>query len=210
MIFLSGYPRRRLEDTDIVLDGNSLFDNWDGAGLSASYALLGHPSRTKENFGVAGQTTAQMAADAATQIDPVYAQSKVLIVWELRNHLYRGNSVATCVAAMRDYCLARKAVGWQILVLGTTPAAGVNGGYESPAYGTPEQFNANLLQIDAAISAGFREYADRYLPVRQIAGMGDATNSSIFWDGVHLTNAGYTLLAPVINREIQRLRRPRT
>jgi hypothetical protein len=150
-----------------------------------------------------------MAADAATQIDPVYAPSKVLIVWELRNHLYLGNSVETFVNAMRDYCLARKAVGWQIVLLGTTPATGANGGYGAPGWGTPTQFNANLLLIDAAVSAGYREYADRYIATREIPGLGDATDSAIFYDGIHISNAGYALLAPVINREIQRLRRPR-
>jgi hypothetical protein len=208
MIFLSGYPGRKLEETDLVLDGNSLFDYWDNPENSASYATLGGPLRTKQNFGVGGQTTAQMAADAAAQIDSTYSPGKVLLVWELRNHLYFGNSVAACVAAMRNYCLARKAVGWQIVLLGTTPASGVNGGYGSSEYGTPAEFNANLLLIDAAIAAGYREYADRYIAVRQIPGLGDSTNSAIFYDGVHLTNAGYALLAPVINREIRRLRRP--
>jgi hypothetical protein len=75
---------------------------------------------------------------------------------------------------------------------------------------TPEQFNANLLLIDAAVSAGYREYADRYIATREIPGLGDATDSAIFYDGIHISNAGYALLAPVINREIQRLRRPRT
>jgi hypothetical protein len=209
MLFLTGRPRRRLSETDIVLDGNSLFDYWDNPENSSSYAALGDPARTKQNFGVGGQTTAQMITDAVAQIDSIYTPGKVLLVWELRNHLYFGESVAGCVAAMRNYCLARKARGWQIIVLGTTPASGATGGYSSPALGTPAQFNSRLLEIDAAISAGYREYADGYIAVRQISGLGDSTNSAIFYDGVHLTNQGYALLAPVLNRAIRRLKRPR-
>ncbi len=109
----------------IVADGNS---NGVGYNLPAgndyptlAYNSLGGASSgySKVNFSVAGQTTVDMIADAATQVDPAYDGTKsknYLFAWEIENDVFvNGASAATAKAHMATYYSGRKAVGYKVI-----------------------------------------------------------------------------------------------
>jgi hypothetical protein len=109
-------------DKNFVCDGNShLVMHWSKIvlGLEQSYGFgLGYRFN---NFGVAGQTTAQMSADAGSQIDPLYdagLDANYLLAFEMTNDYNATGSVATTVSDYETYCEDRTAVGWSVIACG--------------------------------------------------------------------------------------------
>lgn len=189
-------------NTGIVLDGNSLFDFIDAASNLAEYNKIGAPGVSRTNFGVSGQTTLNMIADAATQVDPVYAPNKVLIVWEARNHLYFGGTSQAVKEAIRDYCLARQQVGWRVVILSCTKAVNdfsING----TNFAT---FDQAIDDFNLWLRANWRDFADSFCDAAIIPELVDYNNSTIFYDGIHLNALGYSYLVPEINKAIKRIR----
>lgn len=109
----------------LIADGNSLtagsqppyaslFNPWSGyLGSSLGVAI--------PNYGVMGQTTQQMIADAASQIDPVIAAAiaagfkPVVLAQELYNDIRVNNlTPAQAVDNMATYCAARRAAGAKV------------------------------------------------------------------------------------------------
>jgi hypothetical protein len=145
-----------------------------------------------------------MVADAATQVDPQVAANKVLVVWEIRNHLYQGATLQQAKDAMRNYCLARKSAGWRrILVLNCSVTTG---GFAFNNTGL-SSFEAALLDCNAWLAANYRDFADGLLDTREIAGLQNAADTSAFYDGIHLSTAGYGFLIPAMNDALRRMRR---
>lgn len=102
----------------VIWDGNSFVA---GNGLTASQRM---PAVLQTNagvtwlvipFGVSGQTTAQMQADAATQIDiywtPSTALGKVIVGTEGTNSIFFGASAATAYSQMSTFLTDRLAAG---------------------------------------------------------------------------------------------------
>jgi hypothetical protein len=114
------------QPTDIVFDGNSLT-----AGLGASpgnsypeQAMRLLPrSYTWHNLGVSAQTTVQMAADAADQVDALVDPSarNVLVVWEATNDLFFGAGPEAAYGHLVSYCQDRRRAGYQVIVLTLLP-----------------------------------------------------------------------------------------
>jgi hypothetical protein len=135
----------------VIFDGNSLTRGY-GASTSNDYPsqtlrLLGS-QWTGQNFGVDGQTTAQMASDAATQIDPLYNTTNyaqnVLVAWEVTNDLYFGGDATNAYNRFVSYCQARRAAGFKVVVLTVLPRS--NGS-------TPTSFETSRQTINAQIRA---------------------------------------------------------
>jgi hypothetical protein len=204
MLFLAQKGRINLNTTDLVLDGNSLFAYLLNPENAAIYSQLGGSGRTKQNFAVGGQTTADMTADAAAQIDLQVAANKVLVVWEIRNHLYTGATLQQAKDAIRGYCLARKSAGWRrILLLNcsvTTGGFAIN----NTGLGT---YEAALVDCNNWLAANYRDFADGLLDTREIAGLQNPADTSAFYDGIHLSTQGYEYLVPAINAALTRMRR---
>jgi lysophospholipase L1-like esterase len=183
-----------MSSTDLVLDGNSLIEYMTQVGNTASYATLGAPGRTKQNFGVAGQTTTQMQTDAVAQIDSLNKTNKVLIVWEYLNDAFFGATAVQAAANMRQYCISRRTAGWRVLLL-TTPAT-INSGLDT-----------KLVLIDKLVKNSWQEYANGLLDVRSIPELANAARTDMYYDNVHLSNAGYMILYRHLNEALRSLRK---
>lgn len=194
-------PTIKLADVDLVIDGNSLFNFLLQPANSSVYATLGATDRSKTNLAVSGQTSAQMLADGILQVDPLYRPDRILIAWELTNSLYFGASVAQAQTDFENYCSARKGAGWKIVVLTTLPRNQV------PTVGTIEQYNVNLNSVNAWLKANYKRFADAVVDVRLIPQLLNPSNSSIFYDGIHLSTLGYSHLIPAVNAGIRRVKR---
>ena len=108
----------------LIFDGNSLTAGLGSTGgrTYPAQVLSQLPMYDGTNFGVNGQTTTQMASDAASQIDPLVSPANILIAWEIRNEIVVGGATAQqAYDRFVSYCQARRAAGWQVIVLTAVP-----------------------------------------------------------------------------------------
>lgn len=186
-------------DSLIVFDGNSMTDGAYStypattlAALSTGWAGL--------NFGVSGQTTIGMLADAAAQIDTHYLSTRpknIVVCWEGSNDLKLGATRADAQARLVQYCQERQAAGWSVVILTILPRR---------QSGLPATFEDDRTAINAYILANYASFADAVADVAAVAEMADPTNTTYYADGVHPTALAYnTLIAPVVAAAVEAL-----
>lgn len=180
----------------VVFDGNSM------TALSSTYpastmTLLGGAYFGGNNFGVGAQTTLMMIADAGSQIDPLAATTprKILCAWEIRNALfYNTNTVTECYQQMTNYCAARKAAGWKVVILTLLPASGA--GY--PGTFLADRNTINVLINANAIAHGWADAVADIAADSRIGDDGDELDLTYYPDGTHMTSAGYAIVAGIV------------
>lgn len=185
----------------VYFDGNSLTVGQNASGPTAVYpyvtaqlmAVAGKPV-TGVNNGVGGLTTPQMNLGAALTTDPAYravmAAKKPFIdvTWELCNDILLNNLTSTqAYNNYVTYATARRALGEKVIVLTGLKRAGVSGW--SGANETAR------LAANALIVADGTNW-DGVVDVASISQLQDPTNTTYFGsDQIHLTDAGYALVA---------------
>lgn len=105
------------------------------------------------------------------------------------NDLFLGRSAADIYDDLVEVCTALRAAGWQVVVCSPTAA--------NQAYGA----ESRRLAYAALIRAGWTGFADEYVEVTQdedIGVTGAELNSANFLDQIHMTGAGYAILAGLI------------
>lgn len=184
----------------VVFDGNSLVTGAQaGPGRdfpSVMYRRSGG-SFIKRNVAVSGQDIPAMAADAAAQIDPMFKKTRaynVVVAWEIRNSfiLFRWTP-GQAVAEFADYCRARQAAGFRVIVLTVLP---------TDAYDKPPGFDSDRATMNADIRAHWRRWADGIADVaasHYIGDDGDSLDLAYYAPGgVHLNNAGQRVVAHIV------------
>lgn len=203
-------------DTIIACDGNSLTYGTQSTGGNTYpaqlYAALGggttrgiergvagalgsgSPSATVLNFGVAGQTSAQMIVDAAQTIDwpwcnaNAYPRKRILVCGEGTNDIANsGLTAAQAWASFQSYCQARLAAGWYVIACTTLTWSGANETIRN-------DYN-NLIKA-GTVGTDFSAFCD--WDTAGVVG-GD------YADGFHLTNAGYGKIASLLATQIAAL-----
>jgi hypothetical protein len=191
----------------LVIDGNSHTVYWnEKTNRVAQYNLWSKTNATEVvSFGVSGQTTTQMLSDIATQIAGAYngAYSKnVLIVYEITNEMFVGNkTVKVALDSMKSYVTKAKSYGYKVYVkksflrnpsgtrynTNTTANLGVDS--VNSALDTNYVGATGILPVDATHYIKRSDYPSD--AAYNTACTALLTNSSYFYDGVHLTEAGY-------------------
>jgi lysophospholipase L1-like esterase len=207
-----GFPPASYAAPLLIFDGNSMTYGAGSSGISGTYpnqliAALADPV-VGGNFGVSGQETDGMIADSPAQIDPLCSfttrTKNVVVAWEGTNDIRAGASAATAFANLKAYCQARKDVGYRVILLTIPPRSDV---------GTPGTFDDDRSSVNASLRADFPTsttatrvfrpgvgvtYADLLVDVAANATIGDAgdeANTTYYDDLVHMTDAGYALVA---------------
>jgi lysophospholipase L1-like esterase len=183
----------------VVFDGCSLVADAGVApeeGMPAQVMALLPGGLDMRNLGVGGQSTQMMAADAATEVDPLYdaaTPANVLVCWEGTNDLiYGGGPPYDAQLAYRHlaaYCRARQRAGFRVVICTVLPRG------ESAAF--YEARNA----LNAELRANWRSFADALADVgadKIIGADGAETDVEYYRDTVHLTAAGYAIVAGVV------------
>lgn len=133
--------------------------------------------------------------DRAAAVDALYnpnRKANILSILIGRNDLGVGTIPTTFVANLKAYCLARKAVGWKIVLLTVLPS-------------TVSGFNAVRNTANGLIR-GDSSYYDVLADVATDTTIGCdscAANTTYYADGTHPTNAGEALIAPYVITAIQ-------
>jgi lysophospholipase L1-like esterase len=144
------------------------------------------------NVGVSGQTTEDMIADAATQID-VFPRG-ILVAWEGGNDIYVDNAdLAETQARWNAYFSARRAAGWgvgssKLVAMTITPRTLFSGAQTIVV----NNFNTWLR-------ANYTTYATHLVDVAADSRLSNASNTTYYdADGVHMNTAGYAVVAQLV------------
>lgn len=181
-----------------IFDGNSMTDSSYPATTLASLTGTWYT----RNFGVSGQTTPKMTSDAVTQIDPYYdsrVSNNVVVAWEGTNDLKLGATATTAYNNLVAYCQARQAAGFKVVILTILPRSDS---------GTPADFNTSRATVNTNIKNNYASFADVVADVAantDIGEDGDSDNTTYYSDKVHLTTAGYNIVAGIVATAIQTL-----
>ena len=179
----------------ILFDGDSTTANgnqpiWEHKYPTVSWRLLGEADWYFYNMGIGGQTAVQMAADATTHIDPLkgqYGKRNVVICFAGTNDLASGTTAANTHTALSGYCSGRKAAGFEVYIVTILPR------------GTNAVLLAAISDCNDLIKANYATYANGIIDLTAHTEFSDATDTTYFdADQIHLTTAGYALLASLV------------
>lgn len=179
----------------IIFDGDSLtvgFGNLNGGSYPVQLlTALGFDGYSPRNYGVSGQTLAQMEADAATEVDTQFdaARSKnILIAWGGTNDIIFGADATTTYNRMVTYCTNRRAAGWKVLVCDIIARGNFNAGQ-----------NTIKNTVNANLAANWATFADGFAQLSARSELSNAANTTYYSaDTIHLTDAGYSVVATVL------------
>ncbi|HAM57214.1 MAG TPA: hypothetical protein DCQ64_18130 [Candidatus Rokubacteria bacterium] len=196
-------------DGDYLLacDGNSLTYGYGAtpgvdaypdvvmASLPGSWDLL----RPK----ISGDSTGGLIAKAPTWIDPFLARTKpyaktILVFMEGTNNMNGATTPAEELAYWHTYCDARRAAGWdKIVVMTVLPASVAQRG---------AGWEAKRTDFNALLRAGYTDFADVLVDIGAHAVIGlEATTAdgTYYVDGLHLTAAGYAIVGGMVEPVIE-------
>jgi lysophospholipase L1-like esterase len=196
-----------LNNSVMVFDGNSLTAG-QGASAGMDYpsqliALLtssGVAGMETHNFGVSGQQTGSMIADAATQIDPLInvGVQNILFAWEIGNDIYYNGNAVNAENAFQTYCEARRAAGWKVIVFTCPPRNNT-----TPAGDDVATYNTKLSASNTWIRTNYASFADALVDLAADSRLSDYTNMTYYYtDGVHLSNNGYGVVAELAKNQL--------
>ncbi|MBN1631018.1 MAG: IPT/TIG domain-containing protein, partial [Thermoleophilia bacterium] len=202
---LTELPPEDTRDGLIVIDGSSLAA---GSGSTPGndwatrmVADISNPTAgawIKANVAKGGQTIAQMAADAVTEIDTLFSAAyhhNICVVWEGCVSIDHGYSATQVHDELKAYCLARKAAGYQVVLLTVLPFGNV------PPY-EPVRSAANAL-----IRSDWEDYADTLADVcvdEHIGDPGDQYDTTYYLDDAwHLNDIGQAIVADIVRAAIE-------
>ena len=211
-----------LPDINLVFDGNSLVRGFNNSGQEQYFpnlvndALSVNYNTTFNSFGVDSQKTADMIADATTQIYPLADPSKIniLIAWEDANSIIQLDngydntgtvSAAQNFADMETYFNGATGFQYKILITGYYPRKDITSGdYEIGSYkailsslSTQEDYFNLVLNADIWTVPWTHHIDLRNAPnIGGVAGQNE--NATYFNDYIHLQALGYEEISTMV------------
>lgn len=185
----------------IVCDGDSLTYGGTAGLICNRYPnqlgkLLGGDGKLASlkvlNFGVSGQTLANMQSDATSQIDSLLTKGdvnckRILLSWGGINDL-AASGLSTAIANWQAYNAARKLAGWTVVTFTTNF---VSSGHATI---TPQM----VTDFNQHIRANYTTVAHHLADIASLPAFSDAsqvTTSVYYADTVHPNASGYSLIA---------------
>lgn len=188
----------------LVFAGDSLvyggtYHDTEGCLADATSARV-RGSWTLNNVGVGGYTYPMLIVtqDVVTPLYDGERTHNILAIQCGTNDLNLPNTVAQLYAYMRQYCLARKAEGWTVVV-GTVPPR------------TDIDFIQRRADLNALIVAGYAEFADALADHSQdpYIGTGDFVTQPAYWlNAAHPNHVGYAVMATYFAAAIESILPP--
>jgi lysophospholipase L1-like esterase len=141
-----------------------------------------------------------LIGSAAARIDVLYrptAEQNILVISTGWNDVNGGETAATIKAQFVAYCLARKAVGWKVVVA-PLPI--------SNYFGQPVIYPLIRLEVNSWMALHWQEFADAYADFSNDPVIGNAalTSNPLYWqDQLHMTQAGYAIWARYLKTAVE-------
>lgn len=183
-----------------IFDGDSLTNG----AISSPVDSMAYPDQIAlagtyktSNLGTSAQTITLMIADAATQVDPLRDTTMVkdvVIAWGGTNDMTNVPSNPTAAFnSLKSYCQARKTAGFKVIVLTCLPRGAV-AQFETDRISFNSQIRADTSFYDAIADVGANA---------TIGVAGSQTNATYYnADQLHLTSAGYLIVAGLVQTAI--------
>jgi lysophospholipase L1-like esterase len=182
----------------VLFVGNSLTK-----GDTASRPEMTYPAQTMhdlstttpwQNLGHNSETTAQMSGEVTALVDAQYDAKAppIVVVWEGTNDLFTGASAPDAYQHLADYCAARRAIGFRVVLLSILPLVNA---------AVPD-FNARRDTTNALLRAHWTEFADGFADVGGIPELQDPLSALFMPDHTHLRDEGYGLVAGAVAPEL--------
>lgn len=186
-----GVPMGAQQAANLVFTGDSLtqaatYPNAVVAGLTTGCAMT--------NVALIGATMEGLIVADVTAVDPLLSpgSSNAVFVWAGTNDLFFGATAAATEGFIQAYCLARKAAGWdKVLIATILPRSNV---------GTPVGFEAARVAVNIWLRAHWTEFADALMDFSADSRIGeedDDENAFFYADLVHMTATGYGIVAGI-------------
>jgi lysophospholipase L1-like esterase len=220
---VSGVDRDTIESSQMsyYLDGKRIVVHGDSLAYGSNLGLF-----TRETINYGGQTRDllgegwdvynravpgssfnnisggdfHLILSAASRIDVLYrpsAAQNILVISTGWNDVNGGETALTIKAQFVAYCLARKALGWKVVVA-PLPIANYPG--------QPAVYPAVRFEVNAWLAQHWHEFADAYtdFSADPVIGNNADTTNTVYWqDQLHMTRAGYAVWAKYLKSAIE-------
>lgn len=194
----------------IVFEGDSMTSGVGSTGGQTypqqTIDLLGGSSEWYGlNQGTPSETVQAMSANAASTIDNLYDDSldyNILSFWGGTNDIFFGADAATTYSRIVSYAQGRQSAGFEVIVSTILPRSGG---------GTPGTFEADRQLVNTNIRDNWETFADALSDIAsdsRIGDAGDETDGTYYSDNIHLTNAGYAIIAEYVEEQVDALTTP--
>jgi hypothetical protein len=195
MINVNSIPKR------VIFHGNSLFHLSQGNvfyGFAVSNVV--RPQLTDlivQDYSYQGKTSAQLLAEFPTVVQPYVNKGDVIVFWDGRNSMANNIGNETPAQALIDakaYCANAISLGLKVITLTCIPTSTT---YVADA--DRLTFNTNMLADTSFCNAVVDPCA-----LTEFNSVADLSNTTYYnADQIHLTTAGYTLIANLLAPTIQ-------
>lgn len=188
---------------NVIFDGDSLTAGYNSA-QSGILFITNYPYQTcrltpqihGNNMGKTSATFTNLPVVALSPfIDTTNFKRNIVVIWCGTNDIFTdGINDTTCIARYKYYVNARQTEGWKVIILSMI----VRGQFNSTMEGYRVAFNAYLRTNNA--------WADGFADVANDSRLQDTNNATYFQsDKIHLTQAGYGVVAEVVSPVINSL-----
>jgi lysophospholipase L1-like esterase len=189
---------------NLVFEGDSLTA---GNGSTAGNAYpnqvvtLLDEQVTSHNFAVGGSTLSSELPTRESTVDQAFIAGamNVCIAWASTNDLKGGFDPGYVMGLYSAYLSRRKARGYRTIAISILPR------YSST---TPASFESARQTFNTSLRANWRNFADALADVAadpRIGDAGDEFDTTLYADQVHLTDAGYAIVAGLVTFAITEL-----
>jgi lysophospholipase L1-like esterase len=181
-----------------VFDGDSRtnlkhwpLDALEAAHPSGDIAFGGYGSG---NFARSGWQVSEMITDAATRVDTQIGTGRnILVLWGGVNDAAAGASATTIYTRIKAYCDARRAAGWDKIIVCTEIDA------QSAALQAVSWHSTIYPALNIALRAGYTDFADYLVDLGADSRLQDATDTTYFnVDLLHPNDTGYAVVQELI------------
>ncbi len=151
------------------------------------------------NYGQAGAPVSYLIDNASIHDDRSYGVLRpynILSVWVGTNDLYDGTNPNTVYADILSYITKERSLGFKVIVNTVLPRTQV---------GISPTFEDDRQTLNSLIRTNWQSFADGLSDVaadERIGDYGDQDNPTYFVDGVHMMNAGYSIIADHVAEQI--------
>lgn len=199
---------KELSQTEITSLFNSIGHRrvvWEGdsrtTGTGATNSAYHYPSQavrkltgvwSASNVGTGGNTVATMITQISAEVAPLFSATNSKNIAVLWGGVNDNTDATTMHNRISSWCSTVRALGFKVVVCTEIDA-------QSAAHLASGWHATNYPALNTLIRANWTSYADAIADLGANANLQDATNVTYFnADLVHLTNAGYGVVAGVV------------
>jgi hypothetical protein len=189
----------------VLFVGNSLTVGWNGTSSTPPSDFVTVPTHNgvdyiKVNIGLGGMMAVWLDSAKGSEITDHYSNrggKNIMVLWIGINDLFIGRLPGQVLGSLEAFASKYRSMGWKVIVC-TLPAA------------TPQSRDIDNRRniYNALIRRTYANFADGLADIgaeQHLGPLGSYTNTTYFYDGIHLTALGSQMAAVEIQSALNRL-----